>query len=101
MAFIHHNQVPKNKKVAYDNMVCDHRPIKIEKHRVRLIIGGDVLDYFGDPLSPESSLLKVKLLITIVISNSKKGSRFMILDVKYFSHQSFLEEPEYMCIYSK
>ena len=36
--------VPKHKKVAYANMIYDHRPLKFEKHRVRLTIGGDVLD---------------------------------------------------------
>ena len=34
--------VPTNKKVAYTNMICDHRTFKKEKHRVRLTIGGDV-----------------------------------------------------------
>ena len=30
MFFIPHTKVPKNKKVAYANMVCDFRPDKIE-----------------------------------------------------------------------
>jgi hypothetical protein len=29
--FVHLSTIPKNKKVAYANMVCDHRPLKTEK----------------------------------------------------------------------
>ena len=28
------SEVPRNKKVAYANMICDHRPLKTNKHRV-------------------------------------------------------------------
>ena len=50
--FIPYSQVSKNKKVAYANMLCDIRPTKSEKYRVRLTIGGDVLEYLGDSSSP-------------------------------------------------
>ena len=61
MNFIPFSKVPKNKKVAYANMVCDVRPTKTEKYRVRLTIGGDVLEYFGDSASPAASLIETKL----------------------------------------
>ena len=32
--FVHRHTIPKHKKVAYANMVCDHRPLKKEKDRV-------------------------------------------------------------------
>ena len=48
ISFLPKSHVPYNKKVAYANMVCDHRPLKTEKFRVRLSIGGDVLEYFDD-----------------------------------------------------
>ena len=92
---------PKNKKVAYANMVCDHRPLKKEKDRVRLTLGGYVLDYFGDTSSPAASLLEAKLLINSVISDAHRGARFMSLDIKYHFLQSILDDPEYLRIHSK
>ena len=41
MKFIRHNEVPKKKKVTYANFVCDHRPLKAEPWRIRLVVGGD------------------------------------------------------------
>ena len=52
LCFIPKKLVPQNLNVAYANMVCDYRPNKKEKHRVRLTVGGDVLNYFGDSASP-------------------------------------------------
>ena len=99
--FIPISQVPTNKKVAYAIMICDHRPLKTEVYRVRLTIGGDVLDFFGDASSPAASLLEAKLLINSVISNAHKGARFMSLDIKDHFLQSMLEEPEYLRIHGK
>ena len=39
--FITRTQVPRDRKVTYGNMVCDIRPQKAEKQRVRLTVGGD------------------------------------------------------------
>ena len=82
--FFKKSEVPKNRKVTYSNMICDYKPLKKEKHRVRLTIGGDKLEYFGDTTSPAASLLETKLLINSTISDSNKGARFMTLDIKDF-----------------
>ena len=42
--FIPIDLVPKNDKVTYAQCVCDHRPLKPEKYRIRLVVGGDKLD---------------------------------------------------------
>ena len=55
--WIHRQDVPRNKKVTYANMVCDYRPLKEEKYRVRLTIGGDRLDYTNETASPAANLL--------------------------------------------
>ena len=65
-------------------MVCDHWPLKTEQNRVRLTLGGDVLDYLGDTVSPVASLIESKLLFNSVISDSHLGARFMSLDIKDF-----------------
>ena len=51
-------------------MVCDERPLKKEKFSVRLTIGGDVLDYFGNSASPAASLIEAKLLVNSTISDA-------------------------------
>ena len=69
-------KISKHKKVAYANMVCDHRPLKTEKYRVWMTLGGDVLDYLGDASSPAASLIEAKLLFNSMISDSHRGARF-------------------------
>ena len=48
LVFIPRHEVPVNKKVTYENMICAFRPLKLEKYRVRLTMGGDRLDYLGN-----------------------------------------------------
>ena len=85
--FIHKYEVPKNKKVTYANMVCDFRPLKQEKYRVRLTVAGDKLDYEHDATSPAASLIETKLLLNSVIPDSSRGARFMTLDIKDFFYK--------------
>ena len=56
-----------NKEATYNNMVCDYRPLKSEKHRVCLTVGGDKLRFEFDVASPAASILESKLLINSVI----------------------------------
>ena len=37
--FISKTEVPKGCDVIYDTYVCDHKPLKTEKHRVRITVG--------------------------------------------------------------
>ena len=48
MDLISKTQIPINKKIKYVHMAYDIRPFKDEKHRTRLTVGGDKLDYIGD-----------------------------------------------------
>ena len=45
MEFVHKKEVPIHKKVTYASFVCDFNPLKTEKNRVRMTIGGDKLEY--------------------------------------------------------
>jgi hypothetical protein len=49
--FIDLKSIPKNCKIAYGKLVCDFKPNKKEKHRVRITVGGNILDYIGDTAS--------------------------------------------------
>ena len=99
--FVPRSSINKYKKVAYANMICDHRPLKTKVNRVRLTIGGDVLDYPGDKSSPASSLMEEKLVIKLVIIDSHLGANFMSLDIKDYFVQYFLDDPEYLRVHSK
>ena len=94
------SSIPKHKKVAYANMICDHRPLKTEVNRARLTIGGYFLDYPGDASSPALSLMEVNFLVNSVISYSHLGKN-MSLDIKDYFLQYFLDDPEYLRIHSK
>ena len=96
MDFIPVSEVPKFKKVAYVNMVCDRIRLKTEKHIVRFTIGGGVLDDFGDKFSPAASLLETSLLINSALSDTHHGARFMSLDIKDHFIQSISDGPEYV-----
>ena len=61
--FIHPSEIPSHKKVAYGRLVVDIRPLKEEKYRVRITVGGDKLNFCGDASSVAASLAKVKLLL--------------------------------------
>jgi hypothetical protein len=39
--------IPADRKITYGKIVCDDKPHKQEKERVRLTVGGDRLDYSG------------------------------------------------------
>ena len=83
--FIFKHDVPTNQPVTYSNFNCDHRPLKTEKHRIRLTAGGDKLTFDGDAGAPAASLLETKLLINSVISDAKHGAKFLSCDLKDFS----------------
>ena len=94
--FIPYNEVPKNSKVTYANFVCTYRPKKSEPWRIRIVAGGDKLQCSYDTGSPAASLLETKLLLNSVISDARKGARFITCDLKDFFLASPMQENEYM-----
>ena len=84
MFFIPRHAVPAGEKVTYANFINNIRPVKKETHRVRMIVGGDSLDYEEDSSSPAVSLLDTKIMINSVISDSHKGARYATGDINNF-----------------
>ena len=73
--------LPHGHPVTYASFVCDYRPLKEEKYRVRLVVGGDKLFYDDDTGSPTATLLETKLLLNSVLSGAKHGAKFMTCDI--------------------
>jgi len=101
IAFIPKSLVPSDKKVTYATMVCDYRPLKDEKYRVRITVGGNKLPYHDDAGSPVADLLETKILLNSTISDAKRGARFMCLDIKDHFLATPMQHPEYMRVKMK
>ena len=77
-------------------MVFDYRQLKEEKFRVRITVGGDILNYHLDAGSPAADLIETKLMLNSVIYSSRKGARFMSLDIKNHFLATPMNNPEFM-----
>ena len=99
--FISQSDVPFDRKVTYGSFVCDYRALKDDPYRIRLVVGGDKLEYNDDPASPAAGLLETKLLLNSVISDAHKGARFMSMDLKDHFLASPMNRPEYMKIHQR
>jgi hypothetical protein len=74
--------VPADRKVTYGRIVATIRPQKSETHRVRLTVGGNLIDYPGNVSTPTADMTTAKILFNSVISTP--DARFMCTDVKDF-----------------
>ena len=54
------------------------------------------ITYDKDSGSPATDLIETKLLLNSIISDSKKGARFMSLDLKDMFLMTPMETPEFM-----
>ena len=97
MEFITKDDLPKGCKVTYANFVCDYRPLNAEPFQIRLVVGGDKLDFAEDAGAPAASMLETKLLVNSVISDAAEGARFMSCDLKDFLATK-MAKPEFMRI---
>jgi hypothetical protein len=94
--FIPRNAVPKEKVSTYGRFVVDIRPNKTETHRVRLAVGGNLIQYPGDVSTCSADLTTSKCLWNSTIST--EGVKYMCLDVKNFYLGTPIDSFEYMRI---
>ena len=92
--FISRSAVPAGRSVTYGRKVATMRPGKDEERRVRLTVGGDRLEYFGNSSSTPASLTTFKILLNSVVSTRR--AKFKSIDIKDFYYGTPLERPEYM-----
>jgi hypothetical protein len=74
--------VPKGKIVTYGRFVVDIRPNKTETPRVRITVGGNLIQYPDDVSTRSADLTTSKCLLNSTIST--EGAKYMCLDVKNF-----------------
>jgi hypothetical protein len=86
--------IPKGIKITYGKIVCDYKPHKKEKERVRLTVGGDRLDSSSDVATYTADITTFKILINSTIS--AKDEAMMMMDIKKYYLGTPLPRYEYM-----
>jgi hypothetical protein len=94
--FIKLTNVPKDRKITYGKIVCDYKPQKKEKERVRLTVGGDRLDYSGDIATSATDITTFKILINSTLST--EDAAMMMIGIKNYYLGTPLPQFEYMKI---
>jgi hypothetical protein len=86
--------IPADRKITYGKIVCDYKPHKQEKERVRLTVGGDRLDYFGDVATSTADITTFKILSNSTLSTT--DAAMMMMDIKKYYLGTPLPRFEYM-----
>jgi hypothetical protein len=94
-SFIKLTNIPKDRKITYGKIVCDYKPHKKEKERVRLTVGGNRLDYSGDVATSTSDITTFKILINSTLS-TEDAAMMMMMDIKNYYLVTPLPRFEYM-----
>jgi hypothetical protein len=94
--FIKLTNIPNDRKITYGKIVCDYKPHKQEKERVRLTVGSDRLDYSGDVATSTADITTFKILINITLST--EDAAMMMMDIKNYYLGTPLPRFEYMKI---
>jgi hypothetical protein len=92
--FIKLTNIPKDRKITNGKIVCDYKPHKTEKKRVRLTVGGDKLDYSGDVATSTADIATFKILINSTLST--EDATMMMMDIKNYYMGTPLPRFEYM-----
>ena len=78
--FIHPSAKPVDRQGTYCKIVATLKPHKAEKHRIRLTVGGNRIDYPGLVTTPTAEMQTVKLHLNSVISDV--NASYLVTDIK-------------------
>jgi hypothetical protein len=92
--FIKLTNILKDRKITNGKIVCENKPYKKEKERVRLTVWGDRLDYSGDVATSTADTTTFKILINSTLST--KDAAMMMMDIKNYYLGTPLPRFEYM-----
>jgi hypothetical protein len=94
--FLHQTEnIPKDRNITYSKTVCDYKPHKKEKERVRLTVGGDRLDYSSDIATSTADTTTFKILVNSTLS-TEVAAAMMMMDIKHYYLGTPLPRFEYM-----
>jgi hypothetical protein len=78
--FVELTNIPKYRNITYGKIVCDCKPQKKEKERVRLAVGGDRLDYSSNAATSTADITTFKIIINSTLST--QYATMMMMDMK-------------------
>ena len=80
--FLHHHEMPTNRRPTYARFICEIRPQKTEQERTRLTVGGNLIDYPDTVTTRTCDLVTFKLHINSTLSRPNR--KYCSFDVKNF-----------------
>jgi hypothetical protein len=92
--FVELTNISKYRRITYGKIVCDYKPHKKGKERVKLTVGGDMLDYSGDVATSTEDITTFKILINSTLSTA--DAAMMMMDIKKYYLGTPLPRFEYM-----
>ena len=95
--FLSHDEIrniPKDRTVTYARVVVDYRPQKEDPNRVRITVGGNLINYPGELTTRTADLVTSKILWNSVVSTP--NARYVTADLKLFYLTAPMDRYEYM-----
>jgi hypothetical protein len=95
--YMNHSEIkniPKDRTVTYACIVVDIKPNKADPNRVRITVGGNLIDYPGEVTTRTANMVTSKLLWNSVISTP--NACYICADVKNFYLETPMSRKEYM-----
>jgi hypothetical protein len=80
--FVEFTNITKVRKIKYGKIVCDYKPHKKGKERVRLTVSGDRLECSGDVATSTADITTFKILINSTLST--KYAAMMMMNIKKY-----------------
>ena len=83
--------IPTDRTITYARIVVDYRPQKEDPNRVRITVGGNLIDYPGELATNTADLITSKILWNSVLSTPE--ARYMTVDIKNFYLNNPMDRP--------
>ena len=80
--FIPRHKIPKDRFATYRKIIWDHKPFKTNKHQTGLTVGGEMIDYTYEVMTPTEDITALKCIIKSVLVTA--NAKFMGIDIKAF-----------------
>jgi hypothetical protein len=93
---ISHTAIPKGRIPVYVEFVCAYKPHKADPHRVRMMVGGNIIEYPGEVTTKTDNLTVTNAILNIVCST--KAALYMNMDITNYYLGTPLERYEYVRI---